>query len=951
MSWDDPAMTGGVAPVRRAASTPARPEGDELGRGGQGTVLLGRDRHLPRDVAWKVASAEHPEAEAMLAHEASVLAALEHPGIVPVYDLVKDLDGLRMAIRVVRGRTLEARIAAAPPAERLRLVRHVLHAAEAVAWAHQQGYVHRDLKPSNIMIGELGETQVIDWGIAVRDGDAQGLGRVVGTPQAMSPEQARGERVGPPSDVWGLGAILFHLVAGRPLYPEPDGERVLAEVRRGRRPRLLDVAPSAPRELCAIVDKALAPDPEDRYPDARGLAADVLAWLDGRRVAAHRYGTWELALRFARRFWLPLAVLFVAVVAIVILGVGDYFRVRDERDRAQLAEAAATRAVAERERAIATSSIAEARRELQAEQRAEARAAATRGLGLGEDPWARGVLAALGRSPEPRLVRRGPARGCLDAQVAPDGRLLCGTRDAITVWDGDRLVWSRPLASRGVAWLAGGAMVVRQRLDFGYERLDASSGASFGEAPAMCRTEHQIGAGSVAVAEVRGRCLGVLEADATSTVTPCPEDAQSASVDRQGRWVALCRGGDLVFGARGEVTRTVHTELATWLAQYAVVAFDDGRLFFGTTIGEVLAVDADSGRVLTRRVISPGMRVRALSYDAGSQRLVARIEGAGPDVLDAVSLASYGRLARQEQGLATWLASGRLATWNGALALWDVPSGGVDALQGLIGVTGFDAARTSLVVTYESAVSLVDVDTGRALAHRAWQDVVAKAPLMAPDGGIDVGLAIGETNPLPGPARDDALFRFVRGTRRLVRTRDDRLVKATTGRTLTWGDGAPIDADGVVIDLAGQGDRLGVLLDGPFRGFAVYTVGVDAERLAECAVDSAVAIAMGPSTIVPEVYLAEADGVVVRDATCAMVRVYATPEPGLTRVQVSASGRWIAGGTRTGEVLVWSADGDLRARVQAHAMAVSALVFDPSERWLASGSWDGRVRFYATDAL
>jgi len=168
--FDEPAEStldpdGADARSLDGAPVPA-PEG-HLGRGAGGTVLAGPDRHLPRTVAWKVAHGAR--AKARLAHEARVLAALEHPAIVPIHDLVETDDGgLRIALRIVRGRTLHALVRAAPDlAARLRLVRPFLQAVEAVAWAHRLGYVHRDLKPANLMNGDLGETQVIDWGLAV----------------------------------------------------------------------------------------------------------------------------------------------------------------------------------------------------------------------------------------------------------------------------------------------------------------------------------------------------------------------------------------------------------------------------------------------------------------------------------------------------------------------------------------------------------------------------------------------------------------------------------------------------------------------------------------------------------------------------------------------------------------------------------------------------------------
>lgn len=315
MRWDDaatstldPDLSGQDPPDMAGAPTLA------LGRGAGGTVVQGRDRHLPRMVAWKVARGEH--ARARLQHEARVLAALEHPSIVAIHDLVDDPDGsLRIALRLVRGETLHTRIrqAADLPA-RLRLVRPFMQMVEAVAWAHRLGWLHRDLKPANLMIGEFGETQVIDWGLAINLDESVPAGEVVGTVPTMAPEQARGEVIDASADVWGLGATLFELVAGRPMHVEGDLRALLPTVRSGARPSIDVVCPEAPAELRAIIERCLAPRPEDRYPDAQALAVDLAAHLDGRRVAAHEYTRWELLARVVRAWRLPLGIALAVVV-------------------------------------------------------------------------------------------------------------------------------------------------------------------------------------------------------------------------------------------------------------------------------------------------------------------------------------------------------------------------------------------------------------------------------------------------------------------------------------------------------------------------------------------------------------------------------------------------------------------------------------------------------------
>ena len=259
-----------------AAVDPTRVVGRYLGHGGQGVVVRGLDRHLPREVAWKIVHDDDPRAQSRLRHEARVLAMLEHPHILPVYDLADDGKTVRMATRLVRGHTLRALMTArARPPE--SLLRHLLAVSQAVGFAHEHGVVHRDIKPHNIMIGDRGETQVIDWGLAQVASDAEPLGGVIGTVAYMSPEQARGERVGPATDVWALGATLVEVLTGCPLWVSSE-DAILAELRCGVRPRI-DTS-RLPAELAVILGRALAPDPESRYSDARTLAADLEAYLE-----------------------------------------------------------------------------------------------------------------------------------------------------------------------------------------------------------------------------------------------------------------------------------------------------------------------------------------------------------------------------------------------------------------------------------------------------------------------------------------------------------------------------------------------------------------------------------------------------------------------------------------------------------------------------------------------
>jgi WD40 repeat protein len=289
----------------------------ELGRGGQSIVRVARDLFLGRDVAFK--QLVGAGGEARFVHEARLTGRLEHPGIVSLHELGRRPDGTIYATqKLIRGETLSRRISHGKGLQdRLRLVRNFIDACYAVGYAHEMGVIHRDLKPENIMVGAFGETIVLDWGIArsgvpIPVGDRQArperldetqTGTILGTPGYMAPEQARGQldRVGPAADVWSLGAILYEILAGTPAFDQPSSMARLFATVGGTVPPVSTRVPEAPRDLSAIAERAMAPDPKDRFRDAASLAAEVENWQAGRRIESYTYGTRELAIRLIRR--------------------------------------------------------------------------------------------------------------------------------------------------------------------------------------------------------------------------------------------------------------------------------------------------------------------------------------------------------------------------------------------------------------------------------------------------------------------------------------------------------------------------------------------------------------------------------------------------------------------------------------------------------------------------
>lgn len=433
----------------------------EVGRGGLGVVRSAFDRHLGREVAVKElltkgtktaagtpATGSTSEMVARFMREARVTAQIEHPNIVPVYELGRREDGtLYYTMRLVRGRTLKSALHDAMDlSERLVLLGHFVDLCQAIAYAHSRGVIHRDIKPDNVMIGEFGETMVLDWGVAkVRGKDdirgrelvreiellqeqrsaAETLpGAAFGTPAYMSPEQAEGriDEIDERSDVWSLGVVLFQLLTGKLPITGNNLAMVLMNVARGDTPPIREVAPEAPAELAAVVERALAKEPSDRYQSAKELADEIEAYRSGSKVDAYDYSSLELVRRFLDRNRPAVFASLVGVVLLVVLGVGAYFSVLDERDRALAAEKRSLTNLAdayvEKARVLAAQKswvgvTLEAAAALRHEEHADAR-------GL--------LIDAEGRF-RPRLEWSARTfAGCLDLDSVPDlDEVACGT--------------------------------------------------------------------------------------------------------------------------------------------------------------------------------------------------------------------------------------------------------------------------------------------------------------------------------------------------------------------------------------------------------------------------------------------------------------------------------------------------------------------------------------------
>jgi tetratricopeptide (TPR) repeat protein/tRNA A-37 threonylcarbamoyl transferase component Bud32 len=334
-------------------------------KGGIGQVWLAHDSDLGRDVALKELRSEqaaNPAIWARFVEEAKITGQLEHPGIVPVYELARRSADQKpfYTMRFVKGRTLSAAVKEyhanrqAGRARRLDL-RELLGAfvdvCNAVAYAHSRGVLHRDLKGQNIALGKYGEVMVLDWGLAKASGekgkdsvaraeltsllpvalqkqdsrDQTMQGQVLGTPGYMPPEQAEGHlaHVDERSDIYGLGAILYEILTGRPPFEGADTQEVIQKVLNERPPWPGALVPGTPRALEAVCLKALAKKPAERYASVSELAQEVQHFLADEPVMAYREPLPARALRWGRRHQTlaaSAAVLLLAAVAALTVG-------------------------------------------------------------------------------------------------------------------------------------------------------------------------------------------------------------------------------------------------------------------------------------------------------------------------------------------------------------------------------------------------------------------------------------------------------------------------------------------------------------------------------------------------------------------------------------------------------------------------------------------------------
>ena len=348
----------------------------QYARGGLGDVFVARDSELDREVALKEIQERHaddPQIQERFTREAEITGRLEHPGIVPVYGYGRHRDGRPYyAMRMVKGENLKDAINAlharqsndrdpgARTLELRRLLDRFLDVCQAIHYAHSRGVIHRDIKPANVLLGNYGETLVVDWGLAKVVGKSEDIppdagaqettlrpqptpenqathqGCALGTPEFMSPEQAAGrvDQIGPASDVFNLGATLFCILTGRSPLTGNGADRIIDRARGAKVQRAREVNPRVPRPLEAICAKALAWDVDDRYLSARALAEDIEHYLADEPVSAYRERWTERCGRWGRSHRVLVRVAAIGLVTLAGAAAISLILIENARQRA-----------------------------------------------------------------------------------------------------------------------------------------------------------------------------------------------------------------------------------------------------------------------------------------------------------------------------------------------------------------------------------------------------------------------------------------------------------------------------------------------------------------------------------------------------------------------------------------------------------------------------------------